>query len=72
MECLESKLIMTLLKKRIRRKYSLILIAKDNVKNIGTSLVTAGPMSFFKGVLPSVSKRVTVGELSALTPYKIG
>ena len=46
--------------------------AKDNVKNIGTSLVTAGPMSFFKGVLPSVSKRVTVGELSALIPYKIG
>lgn len=46
--------------------------AKDNVKNIGTSLVTAGPMSFFKGVLPSVSKRVTVGELSTLTPYKIG
>lgn len=46
--------------------------AKDNVKNIGTSLVTAGPMSFFKGVLPSVSKRVTVSELSALTPYKIG
>lgn len=46
--------------------------AKDNVKNIGISLVTAGPMSFFKGVLPSVSKRVTVGELSALTPYKIG
>ena len=45
---------------------------KDNVKNIGTSLVTAGPMSFFKGVLPSVSKRVTVGELSTLTPYKIG
>lgn len=29
-------------------------------------------MSFFKGVLPSVSKRVTVGELSTLTPYKIG
>lgn len=46
--------------------------AKDNVKNIETSLVTAGPMSFFKGVLPSVSKRVTVGELSTLTPYKIG
>ena len=46
--------------------------AKDNVKNIGTSLVTAGPMSFFKGVLPSVSRRVTVGKLSALTPYKIG
>lgn len=46
--------------------------AKDNVKNIGTSLVTAEPMSFFKGVLPSVSKRVTVGELSALAPYKIG
>lgn len=46
--------------------------AKDNVKNIGTSLVTAGPISFFKGVLPSVSKRVTVGELSTLTPYKIG
>ena len=46
--------------------------AKDNIKNIGTSLVTAGPMSFFKGVLPSVSKRVTVGELSTLTPYKIG
>ena len=46
--------------------------AKDNVKNIGTSLVTVGSMSFFKGVLPFVSKRVTVGELSALTPYKIG
>ena len=46
--------------------------AKDNVKNIGTSLITVGPASSFKGVLPSVSKRVTVGELSALTPYKIG
>ena len=46
--------------------------AKDNVKNIGTSLVTAGPMTFFKGVFPSVSRRVTVGKLSALTPYKIG
>ena len=46
--------------------------AKDNVKNIGTSLITVGPVSSFKGVLPSVSKRVTVGELSALTPYKIG
>ena len=43
--------------------------AKDNVKNIGTSLITA---SSFKGVLPSVSRRVTVGKLSALTPYKIG
>ena len=46
--------------------------AKDNVKNIGTSLITVGPTSSFKGVLPSVSRRVTVGKLSALTPYKIG
>ena len=46
--------------------------AKDNVKNIGTSLITVGPLSSFKGVLPSVSRRVTVGKLSALTPYKIG
>ena len=46
--------------------------AKDNVKNIGTSLITVGPASAFKGVLPSVSRRVTVGKLSALTPYKIG
>ena len=46
--------------------------AKDNVKNIGTSLITVGPVSSFKGVLPSVSRRVTVGKLSALTPYKIG
>ena len=46
--------------------------AKDNVKNIGTSLITVGPASSFKGVLPSVSRRVTVGKLSALTPYKIG
>lgn len=46
--------------------------AKDNVKNIGTSLMTVGPLSSFKGVLPSVSRRVTVGKLSALTPYKIG
>ena len=46
--------------------------AKDNVKNIGTSLITIGPASSFKGVLPSVSRRVTVGKLSALTPYKIG
>ena len=45
---------------------------KDNVKNIGTSLITVGPASSFKGVLPSVSRRVTVGKLSALTPYKIG
>ena len=46
--------------------------AKDNVKNIGTSLITVGPVSSFKGILPSVSRRVTVGKLSALTPYKIG
>lgn len=46
--------------------------AKDNVKNIGTSLITVGPTSSFKGVLPSVSRRVTVGKLSSLTPYKIG
>ena len=46
--------------------------AKDNVKNIGTSLITVGPASSFKGVLPSDSRRVTVGKLSALTPYKIG
>lgn len=46
--------------------------AKDNIKNIGTSLITVGPLSSFKGVLPSVSRRVTVGKLSALTPYKIG
>ncbi len=46
--------------------------AKDNVKNIGTSLITVGPLSSFKGVLPSVSRRVTVGKLSTLTPYKIG
>ena len=46
--------------------------AKDNVKNIGTSLITVGPTSSFKGVLPSVSRRVTVSKLSTLTPYKIG
>lgn len=46
--------------------------AKDNVKNIGTSLITVGPTSSFKGILPSISRRVTVGKLSALTPYKIG
>lgn len=46
--------------------------AKDNVKNIGTSLITVGPTSSFKGVLPSVSRRATVGKLSTLTPYKIG
>lgn len=46
--------------------------SKDNVKNIGTSLITVGPASSFKGVLPSVSRRVTVGKLSSLTPYKIG
>ena len=46
--------------------------AKDNVKNIGTSLITVGPASSFKGILPSVSRRVTVGKLPALTPYKIG
>ena len=46
--------------------------AKDNVKNIGTSLITVGSASSFKGILPSISRRVTVGKLSALTPYKIG
>lgn len=46
--------------------------AKDNVKNVGSSLITVGPMGSFKGVLPSVSKRVTIGKLSTLTPYKIG
>ena len=46
--------------------------AKDNVKNIGTSLITVGPASSFKGILPSISRRVTIDKLSALTPYKIG
>ena len=46
--------------------------AKDNVKNLGTSLITAGPVSSFKGVLPTVTRRATVGKLSALIPYKIG
>lgn len=55
--------------KRIQSNFN---YAKDNVKNIGTSLITVGPLSSFKGVLPSVSRRVTVGKLSALTPYKIG
>ncbi len=46
--------------------------AKDNIKNAGTSLITAGPVSFFKGVLPTVTRRATIGKLSALIPYKIG
>ena len=46
--------------------------AKDNVKNIGTSLITIGPASSFRGVLPAATRRATVGKLSALTPYKIG
>ena len=46
--------------------------AKDNVKNIGTSLATTGPISSFKGVLPTVTKRTTVSKLSTLLPYKIG
>lgn len=45
---------------------------KDNVKNIGTSLITIGPASSFRGVLPAATRRATVGKLSALTPYKIG
>lgn len=39
--------------------------AKDNVKNMGTSLITAGPISSFKGVLPAVTRRATAGKLSA-------
>lgn len=46
--------------------------SKDNVKNLGETLITTSILGPFKGVLPSTSKRVTVGNLSALTPYKIG
>lgn len=46
--------------------------SKDNVKNLGETLITSSILGPFKGVLPSTSKRVTVGNLSALTPYKIG
>lgn len=46
--------------------------AKDNVKNLGTSLITVGPVSLFKGVLPAVARRATIDKLSFLIPYKIG
>lgn len=46
--------------------------AKSNVKNLGETLITTSILGPFKGVLPSTSKRVTVGNLSSLTPYKIG
>ena len=46
--------------------------AKDNMKNVGSSLITVGPISSFKGILPSISKRATISKLSTLTPYKIG
>lgn len=46
--------------------------AKNNVKNFGETLITTGILGSFKGVLPSTSRRVTVGNLSSFTPYKIG
>lgn len=46
--------------------------AKDNVINLISSLITTGPISSFKGLLPTVTRRATVGELSTLIPYKIG
>lgn len=46
--------------------------AKSNVKNLGETLITTGILGPFKGVLPSTSRRITVGNLSSLTPYKIG
>lgn len=46
--------------------------AKSNVQNLGTTFVTSGALGAFKGVLPSVTRRATVGELTTLTPYKIG
>ena len=45
---------------------------KSNVKNLGETLITTGIGGSFKGVLPAVSRRRTVGQLSSLTPYKIG
>ena len=46
--------------------------AKDNVKNLGETLITTEILGPFKGVLPSISRRRTVGNLFSLTPYKIG
>lgn len=46
--------------------------AKDNAGNFGLALVTVGTVAPFKGFLPSVSRRATVGQLSDLMPYKIG
>ncbi len=46
--------------------------SKSNVKNLGTSLIGEGLIGSLRGILPLVSKRATIGNLSSLLPYKIG
>lgn len=46
--------------------------AKSNVANLGMNLITTGIASSFKGLLPNITRRATVGQLSTLKPYKIG
>lgn len=46
--------------------------AKDNAINFGMSIIPTAMTAYFKGVLPLVSKRAVIGDLSAITPFKIG
>lgn len=46
--------------------------AKSNVANLGINLITTGIGSSFKGILPNVSRRATIGQMSTFKPYKIG
>lgn len=45
---------------------------KDNIANLGATLLTTGVGTTQRGVLPLISKRRTIGQLRDLSKYKIG
>ena len=45
---------------------------KDNIANLGATLLTTGVGTTQRGVLPLISRRRTIGQLRDLSKYKIG
>lgn len=45
---------------------------KNNLENLGSSLISTGIFGSFKGILPTITRRATIDKLSNLSPYKIG
>lgn len=46
--------------------------AKNNLENLGSSLISTGIFGSFKGILPTITRRATIDKLSNLSPYTIG